>query len=54
MESSCTNHGYPIKHLYKDYQLLKRLLRQAGRPKEEAATEEGGAAGGDPYDWRLR
>ena len=50
MEIPCTNHDYPVKHLYKDCQLLKRLLRQAGRPKEEAATEEGGAAGEDPYD----
>ena len=22
MESSCTNHAYPIKHLYKDCELL--------------------------------
>ena len=27
MESLCTNHDYPINHLYKDCQLLKRLLR---------------------------
>ena len=27
MESLCTNHDYPVKHLYKDCQLLKRLLR---------------------------
>ena len=26
MESPCTNHDYPIKHLYKDCQLLKHLL----------------------------
>ena len=54
MESPCTNHDYPIKHLYKDYQLLKRLLWQAGRPKEEkgkeAAIEKGGTAGKDPDD----
>ena len=52
MESPCTNHDYPVKHLYKDCQLLKRLLRQAVRPKEEkgkeAATEKGGVAGKDP------
>ena len=30
MESPCTNHAYLVKHLYKDYELLKRLLRQAG------------------------
>ena len=52
MESPCTNHDYPVKHLYKDCQLLKRLLRQAGRPKEEkgeeAGTEKGGVAGKDP------
>ena len=27
MESLCTNHNYPVNHLYKDCQLLKRLLR---------------------------
>ena len=27
MESPCTNHDYPIKHLYKDCHLLKCLLR---------------------------
>ena len=27
MESPCTNHSYPIKHLYKDYEFLKRLVR---------------------------
>ena len=27
MESPCTNHAYPIKHLYMDCELLKRLLR---------------------------
>jgi len=54
MESLCTNHDYPIKHLYKDCQLLKHLLRQGDRPKEEkgeeAATENGGVAGKDLDD----
>ena len=54
MESPCTNHDYPVKHLYKDCQLLKRLLRQADGPKEEkgeeATTEKGGIAGKDPDD----
>ena len=27
IESPCTNHAYPIKHLYKDCELLKRFLR---------------------------
>ena len=27
MESPCTNHAYLIKHLYKDYRLLKCFLR---------------------------
>ena len=27
MESPCTNHAYLVKHLYKDCELLKRLLR---------------------------
>ena len=52
MESPCTNHDYPVKHPYKDCQLLKRLLRQAGRPKEgkgeEAAAKNGGIAVKDP------
>ena len=26
MESPCTNHTYPVKHLYKDCKLLKRFL----------------------------
>ena len=26
MESPCTNHAYPVKHLYKDCELLKRFL----------------------------
>ena len=26
MESPCTNHAYPIKHLYKDCELLKHFL----------------------------
>ena len=58
MESPCTNHDYPIKHLYKDCELLKRLLRQAGGPKEEKGAEttakKGGVADKDPDDWRLK
>ena len=51
MDSPCTNHAYPIKHLYKDCELLKCFLRQAGGPKEgdgkEAVAKKGGAAGKD-------
>ena len=51
MESPCTNHAYPIKHLYKDCELLKRFLRQAGKPKEgkgkEEAAKKGGTTGKD-------
>ena len=58
MESPCTNHDYPIKHLYKDCELLKCLLWQAGRPKEEkgeeAAAKKGGVAGKDLDDRRSR
>ena len=54
MEGPCTNHDYPIKHLYRDCQLLKRLLRQASRPKEEkgeeAAAKKGELAGKDSDD----
>ena len=51
MESLCTNYAYPVKHLYKDYELLKRFLRQADEPKEgkgkEAAAKKGGVAAKD-------
>ena len=51
MDSPCTNHAYPVKHLYKDCKLLKRFQRQAGGPKEgkgkEAAAKKGGIAGKD-------
>ena len=54
MESPCTNHVYPIKHLYKDCELLKHFLRHAGGPKEgkgkEAAAKKGGVVGKDPDD----
>ena len=54
MESPCTNHAYPVKHLYKECELLKCFLRQAGGPKEgegkEAAAKKGGVAGKDPKD----
>ena len=51
MESPCTNHAYPVKHIYKDCELLKHFLRQADGPKEgkdkEAAAKKGGMAGKD-------
>ena len=51
MDSPCTNHAYPIKHLYKDYELLKRFQRQAGGTKEgkgkEIAAKKGGVTGKD-------
>ena len=50
MDSPCTNHSYPVKHLYKDCEFLKRFLRQAGGPKgdsKETAAKKGGTAGKD-------
>ena len=51
MESPCTIHAYPIKHLYKDCELLKRFLLQASKPKEgkgkEDVAKKGGAVGKD-------
>ena len=51
MDGMCPNHAYPVKHLYKDCELLKRFLRQAGGPKEgkgkEAAAMKGGTTGKD-------
>ena len=55
MDSPCTNHAYPIKHLYKDCELLNRFLRQADGSKDEkgkefAAKKEGEASkGGDGF-----
>ena len=46
MESPCTNHAYPVKHLYKDCELLKRFLWQAAKPKEEKGKEEEAKKGG--------
>ena len=40
MEGPCTNHDYPVKHLYKDCELLKRLLRQASGPKAKKAKKQ--------------
>ena len=39
MDSPCTNHAYPVKHLYKDSELLKHFLGQAGGMKEEKGKE---------------
>ena len=51
MDSPCTNHAYPVKHLYKDCELLKHFLLQAGGPKEgnskEVAAKKGGTVGKD-------
>ena len=51
---STTNHTYPVKHLYKDCELLKRFLQQAGKPKEgkgkEEAAKKGGTAAGKDDD----
>ena len=51
MDSPCTNHAYPVKHLYKDSELLKCFLQQIGGPKEgdgkEATAKKGGTTGKD-------
>ena len=50
MDSSCPNHAYSVKHLYKDCELLKCFLRQASGLKgdgKEAAAKKGGTAGKD-------
>ena len=42
---------HPIKHLYKDCEILKHFLRQANKPKEgkgkEDTAKKGGTAGKD-------
>ena len=51
MDNLCTNHAYPVKHLYKECEFLKHFLRQAGGPKEgdnkEVVAKKGGAVGKD-------
>ena len=51
MDDPCPNHAYPVKHLYKECELLKRVLRQAGGSKEgdgkEPAAKRGGTTGKD-------
>ena len=55
MDSLCTNHAYPIKHLYKDCKLLKCFLRQAGGLKEgkgkEATAKRRGMTSKDADDF---
>ena len=46
MESLCTNHAYPLKHLYKNCELLKCFLWHAGKPKEGKGKEEAAKKGG--------
>ena len=46
MESPYTNHTYPIKHLYKDCELLKHFLWQATKPKKGKGKEEAAMKGG--------
>ena len=51
MDGPCPNHAYPVKHLYKECELLKHFLRQAGGSKEgdgkDPAAKRGGAVGKD-------
>jgi len=51
MDGPCPNHAYPVKHFYKECELLKRFLRQAGGSKEgdgkDPAAKRGGATGKD-------
>ena len=54
MDSPYTTHAYPVKHLYKDCELLKRFQQQAGGPKEgkgkEVVAKKGSIAGNDADD----
>ena len=55
MDGLCPNHAYPVKHLYKECELLKCFLRQAGAPKEgdgkEPAVKRSGMDGKDGDDF---
>ena len=35
LEGPCPNHAFPIKHLYKDYVLMKRFLSNKGEHRKE-------------------
>ena len=49
MDGPCPNHAYPVKHLYKEYELLKCFLQQADGSKEgdgkDPIAKRGGVAG---------
>ena len=52
LEVPCSNHSFPIKHLYKDYGLMKRFLSRGsnkgehrGDPKLAADDIEGNDGG---------
>ena len=38
LEGPCSNHAFPIKHLYKDYVLMKRFLSESSNKGEHRGT----------------
>ena len=38
LEGPCLNHSFPIKHLYKDYGLMKRFLSGGSNKGEHRGT----------------
>ena len=40
LEGPCPNHAFPIKHLYKDYDLMKRFLSRGSNKGEHGKDPE--------------
>jgi hypothetical protein len=50
LEGPCPNHAYPIKHLYKDYGLMKKFLSggvKKGEPKNKPEQSTDGVKEND-------
>ena len=60
LEGPCPNHAFPIKHLYKDYGVMKRFLSEGsnkgehrGDPKPAVDDTEGNDGGFPMLDGYL-
>ena len=38
LKGPCLNHAFPVKHLYKDYVLMKRFLSESSNKGEHRGT----------------
>ena len=40
LEKPCTNHGYPMSHKFKDYDMMKRLLRRMAKSNGDGRDKQ--------------